>query len=67
MLFLERFRRMELEKQKIRPTKKKFTGPTIRYFSTAMPIIEEVYDSNTEVDPLSISDPKEAEDTNDKT
>nr|XP_040223718.2 vacuolar protein sorting-associated protein 72 homolog [Anopheles coluzzii] len=64
---LERFRRMELEKQKIRPTKKKFTGPTIRYFSTAMPIIEEVYDSNTEVDPLSISDPKEAEDTNDKT
>ncbi|EAA00898.4 AGAP001565-PA [Anopheles gambiae str. PEST] len=64
---LERFRRMELEKQKIRPTNKKFTGPTIRYFSTAMPIIEEVYDSNTEVDPLSISDPKEAEDTNDKT
>uniref|UniRef100_A0A182JQJ6 Vacuolar protein sorting-associated protein 72 homolog n=1 Tax=Anopheles christyi TaxID=43041 RepID=A0A182JQJ6_9DIPT len=64
---LERFRRMELEKQKIRPTKKKFTGPTIRYFSTAMPIIEEVYDSNAEVDPLNISDPKEADDTSDKT
>uniref|UniRef100_A0A182S8F3 Vacuolar protein sorting-associated protein 72 homolog n=1 Tax=Anopheles maculatus TaxID=74869 RepID=A0A182S8F3_9DIPT len=64
---LERFRRMELEKQKIRPTKKKFTGPTIRYFSTAMPIIEEVYDHNTDVDPLSISDPKEADDTNEKT
>uniref|UniRef100_A0A182YRR1 Vacuolar protein sorting-associated protein 72 homolog n=1 Tax=Anopheles stephensi TaxID=30069 RepID=A0A182YRR1_ANOST len=63
---LERFRRMELEKQKIRPTKKKFTGPTIRYFSTAMPIIEEVYDPNTDVDPLSISDPKEPEETNDK-
>uniref|UniRef100_A0A182R662 Vacuolar protein sorting-associated protein 72 homolog n=1 Tax=Anopheles funestus TaxID=62324 RepID=A0A182R662_ANOFN len=64
---LERFRRMELEKQKMRPTKKKFTGATIRYFSTAMPIIEEVYDHNTDVDPLSISDPKEADDTVEKT
>ncbi|XP_058059664.1 vacuolar protein sorting-associated protein 72 homolog isoform X1 [Anopheles bellator] len=37
---LERFRRMELEKQKTRPTKRKFSGPTIRYLSTTMPIIE---------------------------
>uniref|UniRef100_A0A182N427 Vacuolar protein sorting-associated protein 72 homolog n=1 Tax=Anopheles dirus TaxID=7168 RepID=A0A182N427_9DIPT len=63
---LERFRRMELEKQKIRPTKRKFTGPTIRYFSTAMPIIEEVLDTNTDVDPLSTSDPKEVDEAIDR-
>ncbi|XP_052867191.1 vacuolar protein sorting-associated protein 72 homolog isoform X2 [Anopheles cruzii] len=38
---LERFRRMELEKQKTRPTKRKFSGPTIRYLSTAMPILRD--------------------------
>ncbi|XP_050101357.1 vacuolar protein sorting-associated protein 72 homolog [Anopheles aquasalis] len=43
---LERFRRMELEKQKTRPTKRKFAGPTIRYLSTAMPIIEVVPNNN---------------------
>ncbi|XP_053681115.1 vacuolar protein sorting-associated protein 72 homolog [Anopheles nili] len=58
---LERFRRMELEKQKIRPTKRKSTGPTIRYLSTAMPIIEEVTDGNTDDGQFNRIDPKEGE------
>ncbi|XP_058129007.1 vacuolar protein sorting-associated protein 72 homolog isoform X2 [Anopheles coustani] len=53
---LERFRRMELEKQKTRPTKRKFMGPTIRYLSTAMPIIEEISNAaKGDTDPLNIS------------
>lgn len=37
---LERFRRMELEKKKIRPIKgTTYTGPIIRYHSMSMPVI----------------------------
>ncbi|CAH0674092.1 unnamed protein product [Spodoptera exigua] len=39
---LERFEQIELERKKIRPTKKTITGPTIRYHSFAVPIIEEI-------------------------
>ena len=39
---LEKFRRMELEKKKVRPTKgTTFTGPIIRYHSVSMPIVYE--------------------------
>jgi vacuolar protein sorting-associated protein 72 len=41
---LERFRRLELEKKKTRPTKRVFTGPMIRYHSMSMPLIEEMDD-----------------------
>lgn len=39
---LEKYRRMELEKKKVRPTKATFTGPIIRYLSTTMPVVEEI-------------------------
>lgn len=34
---LERFRKMEIEKKKVRPTKRQNTGPIIRYHSLSMP------------------------------
>lgn len=34
---LERFKKLELEKKKTRPTKRVFTGPIIRYHSMTMP------------------------------
>ncbi|CAH0583175.1 unnamed protein product [Chrysodeixis includens] len=37
---LERFEQIELERKKIRPTKKTITGPVIRYHSFAVPIEE---------------------------
>lgn len=37
---LEKFKQMEIEKKKTRPTKRIFTGPTIRYHSISMPLIE---------------------------
>lgn len=39
---LEKFRRMELEKKKTRPTKRVFTGPIIKYQSLTMPQVEEM-------------------------
>lgn len=40
ILSLEKFRRMELEKKKVRPTKgTTYTGPIIRYHSVSMPIV----------------------------
>ncbi|XP_050562851.1 vacuolar protein sorting-associated protein 72 homolog [Spodoptera frugiperda] len=39
---LEKFEQIELERKKIRPTKKTITGPTIRYHSFAVPLIEEI-------------------------
>ncbi|KAM8703377.1 hypothetical protein ACLKA7_008063 [Drosophila subpalustris] len=36
---LEKFQKMELEKKKTRPTKRVFTGPTIRYHSLTMPVM----------------------------
>jgi vacuolar protein sorting-associated protein 72 len=39
---LEKFRRMELEKKKVRPTKgSTYVGPIIRYHSLSMPLIQE--------------------------
>lgn len=46
-LIAEKFRKMELEKKKTRPTKRVFTGPTIRYQSLTMPLVEEVTPSNS--------------------
>lgn len=37
---LEKFKKLELEKKKTRPTKRVFTGPTIIYHSMSMPAIE---------------------------
>lgn len=34
---LERFRKMEIEKKKVRPTKRRGSGPIIRYHSMSMP------------------------------
>lgn len=39
---LEKFEQIELERKKIRPTKKTITGPMIRYHSFAVPLIEEI-------------------------
>lgn len=39
---LEKYQKMELEKKKTRGTKKRIIGPTIRYHSVAMPVLEEV-------------------------
>jgi len=36
---LEKFLKLESEKKKTRPTKRTFTGPVIRYYSTTMPVI----------------------------
>lgn len=42
ILSLEKFRRMELEKKKVRPTKgSTYTGPIIRYHSVSMPVIQD--------------------------
>lgn len=42
ILSLEKFRRMELEKKKVRPTKgTTYTGPIIRYHSVSMPVIQD--------------------------
>lgn len=42
ILSLEKFRRMELEKKKVRPTKgTTYTGPIIRYHSVSMPVIND--------------------------
>lgn len=39
---LEKFRKMELEKKKTRPTKRVFVGPIIKYQSLTMPLVEEM-------------------------
>lgn len=39
---LEKYHQLELEKKKTRIVKKVPTGPTIRYLSTSMPLIEEL-------------------------
>ncbi|CRK87912.1 CLUMA_CG001699, isoform A [Clunio marinus] len=42
LLSLEKFRRMELEKKKVRPTKgTTYVGPIIRYHSVSMPVIQD--------------------------
>lgn len=56
ILSLEKFRRMELEKKKVRPTKgTSYVGPLIRYHSMSMPVIQ---------DELKVKEvPEEAEET----
>lgn len=39
---LEKFKQMEIEKKKVRPTKRVNTGPIIRYHSLSMPSITEI-------------------------
>lgn len=41
-MFIEKFKQMEIEKKKTRPTKRNYVGPIIRYHSLSMPLIEEV-------------------------
>lgn len=42
ILSLEKFRRMEMEKKKVRPSKATtYTGPIIRYHSVSMPVIHD--------------------------
>lgn len=42
ILSLEKFRRMELEKKKVRPSKgTTYVGPIIRYHSVSMPVIQD--------------------------
>lgn len=40
--FVEKFKQMEIEKKKTRPTKRTYSGPIIRYHSLSMPLMEEV-------------------------
>lgn len=58
---LEKFRRMELEKKKVRPTKVSFLGPVIRYHSTTMPLVEEVVERNPKNEELRRSERKAQE------
>lgn len=37
---LAKFKQMEIEKKKTRPTKRVFAGPTIRYHSLSMPLVD---------------------------
>ncbi|XP_037092424.1 vacuolar protein sorting-associated protein 72 homolog [Pollicipes pollicipes] len=39
---LEKYLLMEIEKKKLKPVKKEYTGPMVRYHSVRMPLIEEV-------------------------
>ncbi|XP_059058553.1 vacuolar protein sorting-associated protein 72 homolog [Achroia grisella] len=39
---LERFEQIEMERKKVRPTKKTITGPVIRYHSFSVPLITEI-------------------------
>lgn len=41
MICVEKFKQMEIEKKKTRPTKRVFAGPMIRYHSLAMPLLDE--------------------------
>lgn len=38
----EKYQLMEIEKKKVKPVKKEYAGPMIRYHSVRMPLIEEV-------------------------
>ena len=38
----EKYLLLEIEKKKVKPIKKEYTGPMIRYHSVRMPLIEEV-------------------------
>lgn len=40
--FVEKFKQMEIEKKKSRPSKRTYHGPTIRYHSMSMPRVEEL-------------------------
>lgn len=42
MQIAEKFKQMEIEKKKSRPSKRVYVGPTIRYHSMSMPLIQEV-------------------------
>ncbi|EDV91037.1 vacuolar protein sorting-associated protein 72 homolog [Drosophila grimshawi] len=46
---LEKFQKMELEKKKTRPTKRVFTGPTIRYHSLTMPVMRKPTGATTKL------------------
>lgn len=46
---LEKYKRMELEKKKVRPTKSVFSGPIIRYHSMTMPLVEEMIEKRDPV------------------
>lgn len=50
---LEKYHQMELEKKKTRVVKKGPSGPTISYFSTTMPLVEEL---NPELDQLNVEE-----------
>ncbi|XP_064555324.1 vacuolar protein sorting-associated protein 72 homolog [Drosophila montana] len=54
---LEKFQKMELEKKKTRPTKRVFTGPTIRYHSLTMPVLRNMPTRTTTIQP---NDPNNA-------
>ncbi|CAG9787120.1 unnamed protein product [Diatraea saccharalis] len=55
---LERFEQIEMERKKIRPTKKTITGPVIRYhsFAVPVPITDDDRTSLTPIADISLSD-----------
>ncbi|XP_018574721.1 vacuolar protein sorting-associated protein 72 homolog [Anoplophora glabripennis] len=56
---LEKYQKMESEKKTKRPIKKVFSGPTIQYRSTRMPVIEEIDNSENGVKKENIKPSKE--------
>uniref|UniRef100_A0A8D8CKV0 Vacuolar protein sorting-associated protein 72 homolog n=1 Tax=Culex pipiens TaxID=7175 RepID=A0A8D8CKV0_CULPI len=62
---LEKFRKMELEKKKTRPTKRVFTGPIIKYQSLTMPLVEELQ-AGSSVDSLAKMELDEMDESRDK-
>jgi vacuolar protein sorting-associated protein 72 len=60
ILSLEKFRKMELEKKKVRPSKATtYTGPIIRYHSVSMPVLQDEQKTWEAVAPVA----EETEDT----
>lgn len=56
---LEKFRRMELEKKKVRPTKNsQYIGPIIRFHSVSMPVVEEITQPEIKKEPEEIDGEK---------
>ncbi|XP_057365892.1 vacuolar protein sorting-associated protein 72 homolog [Daphnia carinata] len=55
---LEKYHQLELEKKKTRVVKKAPTGPTIRYLSTSMPLIQEL---NAEPERINVEEDEDKE------
>lgn len=61
---LERFKKMEVEKKKVRPTKRVNPGPIIRYHSLSMPAIAESKSSSSSSSAVALQKKRNSNSTN---